>query len=239
MELKVIQLLSSPPLRADPRNHTIPLLEVLDAREWSIIVTPECGFGHWERCASVEEYLEYARQLFEGLAFMHQKGIIHGDIHEVNVVTNMLENDSSGVFDSLPRNYGPCGAKYAFIDFGESHIVRTEDDAIRHPDELCFYPKAPAPELLKDDPVNLFSCDVYAVGALSTNVSNLYLKEPQSSASILMSSLPYKQVIDAITHDEPQRRPTAAEALALFEGLIHTTDLTDSIIVGTQVSKSS
>ncbi|KAF8524001.1 hypothetical protein JB92DRAFT_1495370 [Gautieria morchelliformis] len=77
MELKVIQLLSSAPLRADPWNHTIPLFEVLDVREWSIIVTPEWGFGHWEPCASIEEYLEYARQLLQGLAFMHQKGIIH------------------------------------------------------------------------------------------------------------------------------------------------------------------
>ncbi|KAF8522975.1 kinase-like domain-containing protein [Gautieria morchelliformis] len=239
MELKVIQLLSSEPLRADPRNHTIPLLEVLDAREWSIIVTPEWGFSHWERCASVEEYLEYARQLFEGLAFMHQNGIIHGDIHDLNVVMNMLENNRSGVFDSVPRDFGPCGAKYAFIDFGESHIVRTEDEAIQHPDEVRFHPKAPAPELLKDDPVNLFSCDVYAVGALlRDHIKPFGSIEPQSPASILMSSLPYKQVIDAITHEEPQRRPTAVEALALFEGLIHSTDLTDSIIVGTHVSKS-
>jgi hypothetical protein len=65
MDLKVIQLLSSERLRADPRNHTIPLLEVLDAREWSIIVTPEWGVGNLDRCASIEEYLEYARQLFE------------------------------------------------------------------------------------------------------------------------------------------------------------------------------
>jgi hypothetical protein len=54
----------------------------------------------------------------------------------------------------------------------------------------------------------------------------LYLKDPQ--------------LIDTITHDDPQRRPTAAEALALFEELIiHTKDLTDSIIVGTHVSKTS
>ncbi|KAF8510690.1 kinase-like domain-containing protein [Gautieria morchelliformis] len=237
MELKVIQLLSSAPLRADPRNHTIPLLEVLDAREWSIIVTPEWGTANLNQCASIEEYLEYARQLFEGLAFMHQNGIIHGDVHDMNVVINMLEGNPFGPFDSTPRDFGPCGAKYAFIDFGESHIVRTEDEAIRHPDEVSFHPKAPGPELLKDDPVNLFSCDVYAVGALLREHiqpwANAY---PQSPASILMNCLPYKQLIDTITHNEPQRRPTAAEALALFEGLIHSADLTDSIIVGTQVS---
>ncbi|KAF8532686.1 kinase-like domain-containing protein [Gautieria morchelliformis] len=239
MELKVIQLLSSAPLRADPRNHTIPLLEVLDAREWSIIVTPEWGTSNLERCATIEEYLEYARQLLEGLAFMHQKGIIHGDIHDLNVVMNMLEGNASGPFDSTPRDFGPCGAKYAFIDFGESHIVCTEDDAIRHPDEVQFYPKAPAPELLKDDPVNLFACDVYAVGALLRDHITATANVPQSPASILLSYPPYKQLMETITHDEPQRRPNAAEALALFEGLIHTADLKDSIIVGTPVSKLS
>jgi hypothetical protein len=84
----------------------------------------------------------------------------------MNVVMNLLENDYAGVFDSVPRDFGPCGAKYAFIDFGESHIVRTEEDAIRHPEELRLHPNAEAPELLKDDPVNLFSCDVYALGSL-------------------------------------------------------------------------
>jgi hypothetical protein len=67
----------------------------------------------------------------------------------------------------------------------------------------------------------------------------LYLKDPQCPADILWSFPPYKQLIDTITHDDPQRRPTAAEALGLFEELIHTKDLTDSIIVGTQVSKTS
>ncbi|KAF8524020.1 hypothetical protein JB92DRAFT_2882457 [Gautieria morchelliformis] len=233
MELKVIQCLSSALLRADPRNHTIPLLEVLDGRECNL-----------ERCASIEEYLEYVftTTMTQGLVFMHQKGIIHGDLHNLNVVMNMLAGNTSGPFDSTPRDFGPCGAKYTFImiDFGESHIVCTEDDAIRHPDEIRFHPKVLAPELLKDDPVNLFSCDVYAVGALlRDHITATANVDPQSPASILLSYPPCKHLIDIITHDETQRRPNAAEALALFHGLIHTANLKDSIIVGTQVSKSS
>ena len=79
---------------------------------------------------------------------------------------NQLGRYQSGVFDPLPRNFGPCGAKYAFIDFGESHLVHTKEDAIKHLGDLRFHDNATAPELLKEDPVNLFACDVYALGAL-------------------------------------------------------------------------
>jgi hypothetical protein len=64
-ELIIARLLSTDPLRTDPRNHTIPVLEILDAGEWAIIVTPEWGSDHWEACASVKEYIEFSRQLFE------------------------------------------------------------------------------------------------------------------------------------------------------------------------------
>jgi hypothetical protein len=64
-ELKIVRLLSTNPLRAEPRNHTIPVLEILEEGDWAIIVTPEWGFNHWEPCGSIKEYLEFSRQLFE------------------------------------------------------------------------------------------------------------------------------------------------------------------------------
>lgn len=70
------------------------------------------------------------------------------------------------IFARLPRNFGPCEAKYAFIDFGESLLVQNNDDAMRLPDEMRVHGNAAAPELLKDDPVNVFPCDVYALGAM-------------------------------------------------------------------------
>lgn len=60
-----MRLLSTEPLRSDARNHTIPLLEILEEGEWAFIVTPEWGFLHWEPCASVEEYVEFSIQMFE------------------------------------------------------------------------------------------------------------------------------------------------------------------------------
>lgn len=64
-EYAVLKRLSTNPLRADRRNHTIPVLEIMELGEWAITVTPEWGFGHWFPCVTAAEYVEFARQMFE------------------------------------------------------------------------------------------------------------------------------------------------------------------------------
>ena len=89
------------------------------------------------------------------------------DIHDCNIVMNHHGACSKFIelFDPFPRDFGPCGVKYSFIDFGESQLVHT-GGATRLPADLRCHADTAAPELFKDDPVNMFCCDVYALGAL-------------------------------------------------------------------------
>lgn len=91
------------------------------------------------------------------------------DIHDFNLVMNHQGQCSKAldVIDAFPRDFGPCGAKYAFIDFGESHLVHT-GEVMRLPADLRFHTETAAPELLEEDPVkkDVFCCDVYALGAV-------------------------------------------------------------------------
>jgi len=97
-EVGIFSYLTSPLLRFSPRNHTLPLLEVLGPEEdWLFIVMPAwrmsvLGFLMWE----VDNYFEFICQTLEvrvrvawstvmmlilnfheGLAFMHENGIAH------------------------------------------------------------------------------------------------------------------------------------------------------------------
>ena len=99
-ELSIVQYLSTDPLRADPRNHTIPVVEFLMAGEWVFIIQASWS-PHWDTPPfdKLQTRLEMARQLLEvvfffltdlilanltsilspkGLAFMHENGIGHG-----------------------------------------------------------------------------------------------------------------------------------------------------------------
>lgn len=55
----------------------------------------------------------------------------------------------------FPRDFGPCGAKYAFIDFGESKNLRVGEE-MHSPSMMGFNNGTAAPELYGDNPVDVF-----------------------------------------------------------------------------------
>ncbi|KAG6806600.1 hypothetical protein H0H93_002723 [Arthromyces matolae] len=79
-EIVIGQLFSSAEFSADPRNHCVPILEVIPPKEgsrYSFIVIPllyEASLAPFE---TIGEVVEYTRQIFEGLQFMHQLNVTH------------------------------------------------------------------------------------------------------------------------------------------------------------------
>ena len=69
-ELSIVQFLSTDPLRADPRNHTIPVVEFLMAGEWVFIIqaswSPHWAYPPFDK---LQTLLEMARQLLEVILF--------------------------------------------------------------------------------------------------------------------------------------------------------------------------
>ena len=67
-EIEMVQYLSSEPLRSDPRNHTVPFLEILtvpDDPEITLLVMPLLRSCHDPDFCTIGEALSFLTQVFE------------------------------------------------------------------------------------------------------------------------------------------------------------------------------
>ncbi|KAL5492963.1 hypothetical protein ACEPAI_4411 [Sanghuangporus weigelae] len=129
---------------------------------------------------TVDEALDFVRQLLEGLVFMHENGVAHRDCAENNIMMNGDPLYPKGFHPCLPildakgkmarprRRRDTRGVKYYFTDFGissrfasaeEIRLVTGQDGLDRE-----------VPELRQYDPYDPFSVDVFILG-------NLFRKE--------------------------------------------------------------
>ncbi|KAF7763837.1 hypothetical protein Agabi119p4_8374 [Agaricus bisporus var. burnettii] len=119
-ELKALQLLLSEPLRSDPRNHTIPIIEFIEFNQQTFIVMPRWSDPVQSDFSTVGEVIRYARIFFEALTFLHENNITHGDIALQNMSMDVLTP-----CPCYPRYYtgyhGP-ERRYALIDFGGAEL---------------------------------------------------------------------------------------------------------------------
>ncbi|KAJ3481948.1 hypothetical protein NLI96_g7320 [Meripilus lineatus] len=79
-ELEIGQYFSQEPLLSHPKNHCVPVFDVLDipnSDNESILVMPLLREYDNPRLKSVGEAVDYFRQIFEGLQFMHQCHVAH------------------------------------------------------------------------------------------------------------------------------------------------------------------
>ncbi|KAG8898377.1 hypothetical protein FRB99_007486 [Tulasnella sp. 403] len=215
-EIPIGQYLSSEELRRDPRNHACPLLDVLEDendQDNVIIVAPLLRPVTSPSPASVKECVEMVGQTLEGLAFLHERKIAHRDCALGNIMM-----DGRGLFpkgwhpqspDSFPSgramsNTEPSrtaagGVRYYFIDFG----ISTRDQE----KTLGFDGQIRAPELSSDIPYDPYKLDVYVLGKA---YEQLFVTEMRGTEFV-------KPLIEYMTPQEPEKRPSAAEALSRFQ----------------------
>ncbi|KNZ74345.1 hypothetical protein J132_07203 [Termitomyces sp. J132] len=101
-EIPVGRLLSSERL-ASPRNSCIPYLEVIDPPEGSekaFLVLPLLLGIERAPFQTIGEVVEFFRQIFEGLEFMHEHNIAHEDCKYNNIMA-----DSQHLFDAPPHPF--------------------------------------------------------------------------------------------------------------------------------------
>lgn len=99
-ELDISQLFSTDPLAADPRNHCVPIYEVLQSPEDSdiiLLVMPLLRGYNNPPLQTIGEAVEYFRQVFEvrvsvalsqphyqaqcqGISFMHEHNVAHRSV---------------------------------------------------------------------------------------------------------------------------------------------------------------
>ncbi|EIM85009.1 uncharacterized protein STEHIDRAFT_99962 [Stereum hirsutum FP-91666 SS1] len=179
-ELEVNTILSSEPLRDDPRNPALPMLEVIHAPNQCFMVFP-VGKEIFDFCpATVGEGLDFIEQTLQGLVFLHEKRIAHRDCSIANLLMDPSRMYPHGIHvdDHRLNGRGKCishvrtrtqvgGVKYYYIDFGESIKFGPLDNT-----RITIHSKASifAPETTDDVllPYDAFKPDIFTLGVTYT-----------------------------------------------------------------------
>ncbi|KAI5118848.1 hypothetical protein M0805_008124 [Coniferiporia weirii] len=121
-EIDIAKMLSSPELLRDTLNHTVPILDSFsDPKDDKVgyIVMPLLRKFDDPEFYSVPEVLSFVRQVLEGLTFMHQHGIAHGDCTGPNIMMD-------GTF-MYPDGFHPSHQDLTVTGNGNAHHVRRSD----------------------------------------------------------------------------------------------------------------
>ncbi|TBU31687.1 hypothetical protein BD311DRAFT_656397 [Dichomitus squalens] len=230
LEVEVVQYLSSEALRSDPRNHTVPILEIFsvpDDPEATVLVMPlmrQCDDPAWQ---TVGEIVAFLTQVFEGLQFMHELHVAHSrDCVAQNIMYDPRrmyphmfhpkDPDKSPDFKSKARhsNRTVCPVKYYFIDFGLSRRYNPEDGPPREHPIRGGDKSVPEFQSWKGDLVDPFPTDIYYVG----NMIRTDILEKFEGVEFLAP------LADDMTATDPIQRPTIQEVVRRFDELLKPLD---------------
>ncbi|KAG9027015.1 hypothetical protein FS837_004401 [Tulasnella sp. UAMH 9824] len=172
-EVSIGQYFSSEQLRNDPRNHCLPVLDVLkneDDPEHVILVIPWLRRIDSPEPASIRECVDFIQQTLEGLVFMHEHKVAHRDCAWGNIMMDgrrlyplgwhpqqwEFYPNGKAMTGSDPSRTAVGGVRYYFIDFGIS--TKDEDEV------LGINGQELSPELSDTVPYNPYKLDVYILG---------------------------------------------------------------------------
>ncbi|KAF5379389.1 hypothetical protein D9615_006643 [Tricholomella constricta] len=195
-EIQIIQHLTSPELLRDPRNRTVPLLDVLHLPDNN-------------------------SQALIGLEFMHEHNVSHRDASYFNLMMDASKVVPRGfhyfhetTHDGLNREFewlqrwSVKPVQYYFIDFDISHRYLTSKD-VKEMSRLGQ--DKSVPEYLRPGPYDPFKADVYQLGntllkAIKPDGTDIQKYNPKGLESLLALG-------EAMTSSIPEDRPSPAAAL--------------------------
>ncbi|KAI0041739.1 hypothetical protein FA95DRAFT_1683028 [Auriscalpium vulgare] len=219
-ELDIATYLSSEGLMADPRNHTVPLLEVIelpnDERD-KIMVMPLLRPFNNPKFETYGEAVAFMTQIFEGLQFMHEHNIAHRDCTKNNIMldpSSMYPESFHPVKLSRRKNYKGKAkhytrtqrpSKYYFIDFG---LSRRYDPAAGPPlDEPLQGGDKTAPEHRDQSNLcNPFFTDIYYLGNL---IRERFLYKRLGFEFV-------EPLVADMIQEDPEKRPKIEEVVTRF-----------------------
>ncbi|KAM5532635.1 hypothetical protein V8D89_013679 [Ganoderma adspersum] len=223
MEVKIASYFSSQGIREDPRNHCIPVLDVIPDKDNSnkcYLVMPFLRYVDRPPFESVQSILDCGEQLLEGLVFMHEHGVAHRDCAYKNLMMDATSLYPHGFhpvrLDQLPqhlrraapiRSRADVAVAYYLVDFGISSWFQPNDT-----DRLVLGTSGldqDVPELSDDVPYDPFKLDIFVLGNFfrqhfTGKFTNLNFLDP---------------LVRQMTDEDPARRPNAAGALRQWKRL--------------------
>ncbi|TFY55847.1 hypothetical protein EVG20_g9171, partial [Dentipellis fragilis] len=220
-EVAITQFLSQNEQRKDPRNHAIPLLDLIQAPDHCFMVLPFCRrlMHRFPPFSTIGEVFDMVEQALEGLEYLHELRIAHRDISIANIMMDAnrifprgfhMDSDDQDTrgreLSGLRSRTRVGGVKYYIIDFGESMRFEPNDPVL-----IDMWSKAAvhAPETLEygRPPYNPFKADIYTMGS-----SLKYLSVQDYAPYFDILSL----LFDTMMAEDPSGRPTASAALEKF-----------------------
>jgi serine/threonine protein kinase len=130
--------------------NVVKLFETFESLKHIVVVMELCAGGDLlnyvrKRRRLKEEYAKYIfKQIIEGIAHVHAKGVLHRDIKLDNILL-----DGKGIIK--------------IADFGVSRIITNINDKMS---EQCGTPAYIAPEILRDKGYYGFGCDMWSAGVV-------------------------------------------------------------------------
>ncbi|KAG6910423.1 hypothetical protein DXG01_010778 [Tephrocybe rancida] len=232
-ELALTKHMSSGAFVSHPRNHCVPILDIIDPPEGShtaFIVMPflfELDFPSFE---TIGEVVECCRQIFEGLLYMHENNVVHGDCKRDNIMADTLhlfnapphpvrsymKRDFSGIISKpVPRTLRPV--KYFLIDFDLSKVYRPEDAPFLRDPPWGGDSTVPEHQIPGGPPCDPFAVDVYCLG----NVVKHYFFDGVDSRRPALQGLEFlRELANDMVNSEPTKRPSMAEVVSRFDVII-------------------
>ncbi|TFK64546.1 hypothetical protein BDN72DRAFT_963120 [Pluteus cervinus] len=236
-EVELTAMWTEPHLVNHPHNHCVRLIEVLtppDDSDIAIIVLPLFRRLFRPEFQTVGEVVEFFRQAFEGLKFIHENCVAHRDCNETNIMMdasamypegwhlihqNLAPGALSFVHHKVAKRFTRTEKppKYYFIDFGISRRYDASDispieDIIRGGD------KSPPEFENSTFRCNPFPTDVFYLG----NVIRLFFldgwpdrRKPGYHGIGFMRAL-----VEEMVHEDPTKRPTMNEVVHRFNEIL-------------------
>ncbi|KAH0588535.1 hypothetical protein H2248_004364 [Termitomyces sp. 'cryptogamus'] len=214
-----------------PENHCVPFLEVLEPPDCEYVIVVMPYLVRWDIVPfeTIGEVIEFFRQIFEGLLFMHDLNIAHEDIKFNNILADAvslfsypphpgllsyhMKRDFSGSTEVL-HSRTTCPIRYHLIDFGLSNCFDSKSEASQ---ETPFGGTKNCPEVWQPDapPCNPFLVDVFCMG----NVVHGFLFDEQKS-SIRGPKRGFefmRELVDDMMNTDPLKRPSMKEVVERYE----------------------
>jgi len=220
-ELSTTQLFSSPGLIRDPKNHCVPLLDLVDLSHTrpdgrKIMVMPLLRPFRNPPLQTFGEFVAFFTQLCEGLQFMHERNVAHRDC-TMNIMLDPSGMYPEGFHPVQPdwrRNFKGRAKRYSrterppryyLTDFGLSRQYSSRnamDEPLRGGDRS-------APEHQRGLRCNPFHTDIYYLGNL---IREHFMMKYDGFE--FMSGL-----VNAMTDESPAVRPRIEEVIEQFDGI--------------------
>ncbi|GBE80577.1 predicted protein [Sparassis crispa] len=219
-EIEIGQFFSSEPLASNAQNHCVPIYDVLrvpDNEDIALLVMPLLRGYDDPPMQTMGEAVEFFRQIFEGLQFMHENHVAHRDCMNLNVMMDpkpLYPKMFHPLIQFVAQNYKGtakhytrtgCPTKYYFIDFGLSRRFHPDGGPPR--EYPIFGGDKTVPEFRNsDEPCDPFPTDIYYLGNL---IREDFLQRFHGVEFML-------PLVNDMVQDEPESRPTIHQIVSRF-----------------------